>query len=208
VNLYSYVVRYDSGFAPNPFYGFCTLATCKPTIRKTANIGDWIVGIGSADKRIKQGGKLVHAMKVSEILTFDEYFNDQRFQKKKPLMTGSRKQARGDNIYHRTNGYWQQVDSFHSNKDGTPNASHISRDTNINRVLISDQFVFFGCEGPLVPAKFKSDGKSLRHAGRGVSKFTTSKATDNAMINRFIEWFDSLGEHGFVGHPFDWHDTQ
>lgn len=208
MNLYSYVVRYDSGFAPNPFYGFCTLATCKPTIRKTANIGDWIVGIGSADKKVKQGGKLVHAMKVSEILTFDEYFNDPRFQKKKPLLIGSRKQARGDNIYHQANGSWQQLDSFHSNKDGTPNTSHINRDTKINRVLISDQFVFYGCEGPLVPARFKSGGKSLRHAGRGLSKFITTKETDEAMINRFIEWLGSLGEHGFVGHPFDWHDAQ
>src|SRR5262245_31415483 len=44
VRLYSYVVARDYGFAPNPFYGFCTLATCKPDIRRTADIGDWIVG--------------------------------------------------------------------------------------------------------------------------------------------------------------------
>jgi len=42
-SLYSYVVRYDSGFAPNPFGGYCTLATCKPEIRKTAQLGDWLV---------------------------------------------------------------------------------------------------------------------------------------------------------------------
>ncbi|MEZ1875782.1 hypothetical protein QVM44_32900, partial [Pseudomonas aeruginosa] len=24
--VHSYVVRYDSGFAPNPFYEYCTLA--------------------------------------------------------------------------------------------------------------------------------------------------------------------------------------
>ena len=39
--IYSYVVRYDSGFAPNPFYGYCTLATCKPDIRGR---GGWRLG--------------------------------------------------------------------------------------------------------------------------------------------------------------------
>ena len=62
--IYSYVVRYDSGFAPNPFYGFCTLATCKPDIRRAANVGDWIVGSGSNDRSIRRGGHLVYAMQV------------------------------------------------------------------------------------------------------------------------------------------------
>ena len=30
VRLCSYVVKYDTGFAPNPFWGFCTLAACTP----------------------------------------------------------------------------------------------------------------------------------------------------------------------------------
>src|SRR5712671_5339411 len=34
MRLYSYVVARDFGFAPNPFFGVCTLATCKPDIRK------------------------------------------------------------------------------------------------------------------------------------------------------------------------------
>jgi hypothetical protein len=46
-SLYSYVVRSDSGFAPNPFGEYCTLACCKPQIRKRARVGDWIVGCGS-----------------------------------------------------------------------------------------------------------------------------------------------------------------
>ena len=32
--LFSYVVATDSGFAPNPFFGLCTLACCKPAIRR------------------------------------------------------------------------------------------------------------------------------------------------------------------------------
>lgn len=47
--LYAYSITRDFGFAPNPFHGICTLATCKPRIRKAANIGDWILGIGGAN---------------------------------------------------------------------------------------------------------------------------------------------------------------
>ena len=38
----------DSGFAPHVDRRgtYLTLATCKPMIRKTARIGDWIVGVG------------------------------------------------------------------------------------------------------------------------------------------------------------------
>ena len=32
--VYEYVMKCDTGFAPNPFYGTCTLACCKPRIRK------------------------------------------------------------------------------------------------------------------------------------------------------------------------------
>ena len=74
--LYSYIVANDTGFAPNPFHGYCTLATCKPRIRKTARVGDWIVGTGS--KRNGKAGYAVYAMRVTEIMTFDEYWSDPR----------------------------------------------------------------------------------------------------------------------------------
>ena len=36
VKLMAYIVRHDSGFSPNPFGGVCTLACCKPAIRRSA----------------------------------------------------------------------------------------------------------------------------------------------------------------------------
>src|ERR1700758_4385988 len=99
MTLYSYVVARDYGFAPNPFYGVCTLATCKPAIRKGAGIGDWVVGTGGAANKLT--GHLVYAMQVTEALSFDEYFADPRFQEKKPDLSGSLKRAFGDNIYYR-----------------------------------------------------------------------------------------------------------
>ncbi|MFH1865797.1 MAG: hypothetical protein ABIK85_07930, partial [Candidatus Eisenbacteria bacterium] len=39
MRLFSYIVARDYGFAPNPFCGVCTLATCKPKIRESASVG-------------------------------------------------------------------------------------------------------------------------------------------------------------------------
>ena len=46
MRLFSYVVAHDTGFSPNPFFGYCTLACCKPVIRRSAQAGDWVVGLG------------------------------------------------------------------------------------------------------------------------------------------------------------------
>jgi len=50
--LYTYCIPFDDDAAPNPYWGLCTLVICKPVIRRTANIGDWIVGTGSANAPI------------------------------------------------------------------------------------------------------------------------------------------------------------
>ena len=71
----AYIVEHDIGFAPNPFFGVCTLATCKPEIRWHTSIGEWVVGIGSIADGIR--GRMVFAMKVEEALTFEKYWNDE-----------------------------------------------------------------------------------------------------------------------------------
>ena len=38
MKLFSYVVARDFAFAPNPFHGYCTLATCKPIIRRVTQV--------------------------------------------------------------------------------------------------------------------------------------------------------------------------
>ena len=91
--IHSYVVRYDSGFAPNPFYGHCTLVTCKPGIRRSAEVGDWVIGSGSNARGVGRGGHLVYGMRVTEVMTLDEYALNPRFESKKPFRNGSRKQS-------------------------------------------------------------------------------------------------------------------
>lgn len=200
--LFSYVVRYDSGFAPNPFYGTCTLATCKPPIRKSAQIGDWILGCGSNTKPIRRGGHLVYAMRVTEALTFDQYSLDQRFESKKPYRTGSRKQSCGDNIYFRENAEaaWEQRDSFHSLPNGLVNSDHVNRDTSVNRVLISNEYVYFGGTGPKIP-EFLIDvnGRNICKAGIGLTAFD-----DQNLIADFEKWLNSLDVRGYQGAPYEW----
>lgn len=200
--LYSYVVRYDSGFAPNPFYGYATLATCKPDIRKSAKIGDWVVGSGSNDRRILRGGHLVHAMRITEVLSFEEYDADPRFVQKKPYRTGSRKQSCGDNIYFRNQegGGWGQRDSFHTKDNGGIDSRHVSRDTGVNRILVSNDFIYFGGYGPEVPKDLVDvNGRWLCKRGIGRSVFSEEK-----LITQFEHWVRSLGDFGYRGAPYEW----
>lgn len=202
MKLHSYVVRYDSGFAPNPFYGYCTLATCKPTIRKSAHVGDWLVGCGSNDKKVRRGGHLVYAMRVTEIQDFRSYGSDPRFSMKIPCRTGSRKQSCGDNIYYRSNNdnHWKQRDSFHSKSDGSQNLQHTERDTSVDRVLISDDFVYFGGYGPAFPSSLRNfQGLDVCKAGRGVIGFD-----DTDIISAFVAWIRSMPNSGYQAAPFEW----
>lgn len=151
-----YVVARDFGFAPNPFHGVCTLATCKPVIRKTARVGDWIIGMGGGDLRAT--GRCVFAMQVTAKMTFTEYWDSPDFRAKRPLRNGSLTMAVGDNIYHRTKaGGWVQADSHHSHPDGTANLTNVRADTRADAVLASTQFYYFGQAAPRIPPRILTD---------------------------------------------------
>ena len=197
--IYSYVVRYDSGFAPNPFYGYCTLATCKPKIRQFASVGDWVIGTGS--KMNKQENLLVYAMCVTEICDFDTYWLSDRFFDKRPVSNGSRKQRSGDNIYHHSDidGEWIQEDSYHSHPDTKTRQKHIERDTKVNRVLISDNYYYYGGEGPEIPSKFRRAGPCELIGGRGWRKITKA-----AQVKQIIAWIGNLPKRGFSREPYRW----
>ena len=191
MRLYSYVVARDYGFAPNPFYGFCTLATCKPEIRRTAAVGDWIIGTHAKKTRI--GTRLVYAMKVTEDVTFDEYWRDERFQQKKPNLKGSKKQAFGDNIYHcGPSGLWIQEDSHHSFEGGNPNHANIINDTKTDRVLISKEFAYWGSQAPEIPEVYRSEVVIGRAHKCNFEK---------GFVETFLGWVISGGETGYRGNP-------
>lgn len=196
MRLFSYVVARDYGFAPNPFFGYCTLATCKPKIRKQAQVGDWVVGTGS--KRFNLQGRLVFAMKVAEALSYEQYWEDPRFRRKRPNLQGSVKQAFGDNIYHRDSKTkkWVQENSHHSFSDGRPNPANVRHDTQEPRVLIASKFAYWGRNGPKISPHFR------RANGTDVCCVRGHKCNFSAAFTlKFVTWLQSLGAMGYVNPP-------
>ena len=196
MRLYSYIVARDFGFAPNPFYDFCTLATCKPQIRKTARVGDWVIGTGS--KSNQRNGYLVYVMRVTETMSFDEYWKDPRFCNKRPGMHTSVKKSFGDNIYCRVpdSNEWCQIDSHHSHKDGTPNPKNVCKDTKVDRILVSDDFIYWGGTGPELPMFC---GVDFSHDRQGHK----CKFPEEA-VAELIAWIRGLDDKGYCGRPLDW----
>lgn len=150
-SLFIYVIARDFGFAPNPFHGTCTLATCKPGIRSAAGLGDWVVGVGGG--RLDATGSCIFAMQVNRKLTFNDYWNSKEFYIKRPVRNGSKVMVVGDNIYHRLDekSEWVQADSHHSNADGTTNEKNLRTDTSRDAVLISDNYIYFGNASVRIP---------------------------------------------------------
>ena len=151
--VYIYVVRYDFGFAPNPFDGVCTLACCMPVIRRKAKIGDWIIGMGGSE--LKATGRCIYGMKVTRDLDFDQYWNAAEFFGKRPVRHGTRRTMVGDNVYRRDpqTKKWLQENCVHSQPSGEQDMSNTNHDTQTDRVLISDEFYYFGSNASLVPSK-------------------------------------------------------
>ena len=199
--VYMYVVDRDFGFAPNPFHGVCTLATCKPPIRKGASVGDWVVGMGGS--RLKATGRCVYAMQVTQALSFNEYWASAEFRDKRPVRNGSRVMMLGDNIYHRPEGEagWKQLDSHHSLEDGSPNPLNVEKDTKANRVLLSRHFFYFGKEAPEVPPAILKE--------LGFENRIGHRVFDESDCAALIAWITSYREakNAVLADPFDFQES-
>lgn len=186
--VFSYVVVHDTGFSPNPFHGLLTLACCKPQIRKTAKVGDIIVGLSRRSEHV------VYATQVAEVTSFDEYWTDPRYHARRPVMTSPQVVYRaGDNIYEPVAGGYRQLPSFHSNADGSEDAGLKQRDLSANRVLIGDRFTYWGRSGPTLPERL-----SFLSVGRGHRCNFTHDQVDAA-----ARWFADL-PGGVLGAPAQW----
>jgi len=140
MKLYSYIVSHDTGFAPNPFFGYCTLACCKPPIRERAEVGDWIVGLEPK----KTGHRIVYFMRVDDKIPFDRYWSDPRFRNKRPRPDDEVVRKCGDNIYESLpGGEYRQLRSVHS-KECTEDPKKKAHDLKSKYVLISTTFSYFG----------------------------------------------------------------
>jgi len=198
-----YVVDRDFGFAPNPFHGICSLATCKPRIRNKAQVEDWVLGMGG--KRLDATGRCIFAMKITQKVTFNEYWNTPDFRDKKPVRNGSKKMLLGDNIYsyNEITGLWTQAHSHHSFADGSPNVDNLERDTQSTNVLLSRHFYYFGSAAPFVPQRIL-DGLGFKNQmGHRVFNFDEGRS--------IIQWIES--QYGdslnlVLADPFDFDQSE
>lgn len=207
MNCFRYKIEHDWGFAPNPFHGTLSLATCKADIRMNKNlkVGDWVVGFGS--KSMQNLGKLIYAMKVEEILTFDQYYDDPRFQCKKPVKTGSLVQMYGDNVYHtdkskRPTRKYIQDECAHSHDDGSFYKEHYDRDTKSDKVLLSKTFYYFGDHCIDIPKEF--DYIKLNPQNIRGNIYFTDLQDEDEKIQAFADWLKATYEVGIHGDPCNW----
>jgi hypothetical protein len=181
--LYSYCIPGDAGAAPNPYGGMCTLAICKPAIRRTAQVGDWVVGVGAkhaADGK-DHSGKVVYAMRVTEKLAFEKY--DKKYPFKRPKRDRKdRTRWLGDNIYDfsrpdpLTKKPPRQRWGVHAQED-------IKTDLGGKFVLISSEFVYFGSQPKPLP----------KHLHPIIKQGPGNKAAANdPYVESFLEWLKSL----------------
>jgi len=196
--LFCYKQTHDTGFAPNPFHGFCTLATCKPQIRKSKRVGDWIAGFTSValtKGRAKVGEEcLIYLMQVGEVLPLECYFSDHRFAVKKASSPDDRLApcitSVGDNIYEMRDGQWIQH----------PNRSHgehdKAKDTSGKNALISTEYYYFGSEPLVIPDEFRPRVPSFQSACGVLTK-------DTARAREFINFVKTRGP-GIHARPHQW----
>lgn len=184
--LYSYAVPADSGAAPNPYWGVCTLALGQPQIRLNAQVGDWIAGTGPRRARTTDGGVrdlgscLIYAMRVSHKLTTREYDQHTRehLTGKIPDWSSADPQNRvGDSIYDYT-------DAGVALRPGVHPAIDPDRDRAGKYVLLSDHFFYFGIEAVELPLPLREIANNER--GHRVS-------LNDALVAPFVAWLDNLG---------------
>lgn len=199
MKLFSYKVVRDYGFAPNPFFGICSLATCKPRIREAAEPGDWVLGVGSSAKSSTMSNRLIYAMKVQYKITFDEYWTNPVFKDKKPVMNGSMKLKYGDNIYMPENGNYRQIDSHHSLANGKVNFLNYNRDLQSHFVLLSRDYWYWGGDAIEIPEEFYP----FFCVNRNHIVFDAEAGGDQyLLINDFIQWISTYPEKGIIGFPY------
>ena len=185
-----YKMTHDSGFAPNPFHGVLTLATCKPRIRACRKPGDWVAGFASqslVDSAASRGvtiprDGLVYLMQIGEVLPLNDYFEDSRFGRKQPPReTNDAIALCGDNIYYLDHrGRYEQLENRHHTR------AELVHDTSGVNALIGRRFYYFGRQC------FVPDGGWAAMTGAPLSRGRTFFCPDG-FAERVLRYLDARG---------------
>ena len=160
----AYVMTYDSGLAPNPFHGVCTLGVCTPNhVRTNLEKGDYIIGVAGVTlcnklKTPSGSRRLIYAMEVDKVMTLDAYYNSADYKLKIPKLAGSKVDMCGDNFYKKRAG-GNLVHTGESIDHDWPEI--IKKDCHGDRVFIGKTFNYFGSSAPIIPQTSQWGGKLI-----------------------------------------------
>jgi hypothetical protein len=177
-SLYSYCILHDHGSAPNPFWGICTLAICKPKIRRAAKVGDWIAATGSSKCGFEN--QLVYAMEVTGKMTFaeyDDYCRKELPEKIPPHFSKDLKRKVGDCLYDYSTGKVVMRDW------GAHQLNNMPRDLSGRFVLLSNHFYYFGSKPIPIPSHLLKIVNQRPGHKSGLNK---------PYVEKFIEWITTF----------------
>jgi hypothetical protein len=173
--IWRYVLATDAGMAPCIDNGILTLTCCKPRIRRSAQLGDWVIGF--EPKRL--GGKVAYAGQVSRVLSLGDY------EVEHP--------GRADAIY-RLDSASNREASFIVLAPGYHNDVGIrTRDLNGLNALIFSPFWYWGRAAVTPPGEIGD----LAHPFVGESRMNSSPEK----IKVLKDWLRSTGPSGIRGEP-------
>jgi Nucleotide modification associated domain 2 len=157
-----------------------TLTVCKPRIRKAAKCGDLVLAFNGKALNPAEPHSVRWAGVVSEVIPLKDYWNDPRFEGKKPGRPG-RPRGPGeapDNIYRpTTTGGLEQVENT------THEPDHMATDVSgVNSLVLTPSW-YFGPAVAVLPSNF-----NLRIIGgrRGERRFEI----DDATWHELKQWLD------------------
>jgi hypothetical protein len=193
MKLCSHVVTHDSGLAPNPLHGYCTSAVCTPShMNARLEEGDWLVG----NSPRRDGNRLVYAMRISKVMSMNQYFRSEMFGAKKPKADGAPEEQCGDNIYYQNeDATWRRLPSVFHN-DHKSFAKDVGSDRAGRPVFVAEHFYYFGKQRVSIPLEFARviQGQQGIHYTRG------QPAHD------FVAWLEANHTPGRFGTPRDMAD--
>ena len=220
--VYVYKVDHDLGQNPNPFGDYCTLAYCKGGMRdaiqkyvakqqfknpdlSVRDMGIWVIGIAGARLGKERREKLLYAMQVTEVLTFEEYWADSRFEYKTRVLS-ERESSEIINGHKNNYAFWR------NNKNRLVCGDNIrdEEDSGHGHLLVSDNFIYHGTECGTqdeIFMKFNSNDPVRGHRVFSNDKKVAKKAMPDKIISYIQNEFKNkkcLARPTFSAEGFDY----
>ena len=202
MRFFSYKLTHDTGFAPNPFFGYLTLANCKPGIRRTKKIGDFIAGFTSKGLNGDGAGKekLIYIMKVEEIIPHFSYFYDKKFKNKIPKDNKGFIYRAGDNIYKPKMDNYKSWEDFETIQNWNHSDGDKKEDLSGEKILVSNEFWYFGKNAISIPQELRPKVPTKQDKA--------GWETEPELAQKLLDWLKKeFPKYGIYSKPHRWSDN-